>query len=347
MHSLDLAPITRHLRAMYGSRLLVAAVHHFGVFELLEDGPLSLDALQRRTGLAERPALVLFPALCAQGMLRWEGPGRLALTELGRYLVPSTTPNLAGYAGLEKDDPGVLDIVQLLRHDGPADAAAEIGYVKEGDAPSPMDHPEKARSLTLALAGRAQRLAPLVAGRLPRDNGHLLDVAGGTGSFAYEWLLVNPGATATVMDRPRVLDVAREFLDALARSGRPGAGTVPDRVRFLPGDMLTDPLPATDLLLAASLFHDWPAPTCRLLARRFAGALRPGGELWAHDAFLDDTLDGPLAVTDYSAALFCGTKGRCYSRGEYRGWFTEVGLTPSPDSFPTQLEYALIAARKP
>ena len=347
MHSLDLAPITRHLRAMYSSRLLVAAVHHLGVFELLHDRPLSLDELQRRTGLAERPALVLFPALCAQGMLRWEGPGRLALTELGRYLVPSTTPNLVGYAGLEKDDPGVLDIVQRLRHDGPADAAAEIGYVKEGDAPSPMDHPEKARYLTLALAGRAQRLAPLVAGRLPRGSGHLLDVAGGTGLFAYEWLLVNPGATATVMDRARVLDVAREFLDVLARSGRPGADTVPDRVRFLPGDMLTDPLPATDLLLAASLFHDWPTPTCRRLARRFAGALRPGGELWAHDAFLDDTLNGPLAVTDYSAALFCGTKGRCYSRREYRGWFTEAGLLPLPDSFPTQLDYALIAARKP
>jgi hypothetical protein len=347
MTSLDLAPITRHLRAMYGSRLLVTAVHHFGVFEMLQDGPLPLAVLQQRTGLAERPAMVLFPALCAMDLLGWESPGRLALTELGRYLAPATTPNLAGYAGLEKEDPGVLDLVQRLQHDGPADATEAIGYVKEGDAPSPMDHPEQARYLTLALAGRAQRLAPLVADRLPRRPGHLLDVAGGTGLFAYEWLLRNPEATATVMDRPRVLDVAREFLETLVRSGRPGAGTVPGRVHFLAGDMLTDPLPEADLLLAASLFHDWPTPTCRLLARRFAAALRPGGELWAHDAFLDDTLDGPLAVTDYSAALFCGTKGRCYSRWEYRDWFTQAGLVPSPDTFPTQLEYALIAARKP
>ncbi len=347
MYSLDLAPITRHLRAMYGSRLLVAAVHHLNVFELLNHGPLPLDELQHHTGLAERPAMVLFPALCAMDMLRWDGPSRLALTELGHYLTTSATPTLVGYAGLEKDDLGVLDLVERLRHDGPADATEEIGYVKEGDAPSPMDHPEKARFLTLALAGRAQRLAPLVAARLPRLPGHLLDVAGGTGLFAYEWLLLNPGATATVMDRPRVLDVAREFLDALSRSGRPGADTVPDRVCFLPGDMLTDPLPEADLVLAASLFHDWPTPTCQVLARRFAHALRPGGQLWAHDAFLNDTLDGPLPVTDYSAALFCGTKGRCYSRREYRTWFTEAGLVPLPDSFPTQLEYALIAARKP
>jgi hypothetical protein len=149
------------------------------------------------------------------------------------------------------------------------------------------------------------------------------------------------------MDRAQVLSVAREFLEVFARSGRPGAATVPDRVQLLPGDMLTDPLPAADLLLAASLFHDWPTETCRLLAQRFATALRPSGELWVHDAFLVDTLDGPPAVTDYSAALFRGTKGRCYSRREYRQWFAEAGLIPGTYTFPTQMDYALIAARKP
>lgn len=347
MDQLDLAPITRHLRAKYGSQLLIAAVHHLRVFDLLQNGTLSLAQLQQQVGLQERPAMVLFPSLCALGMLRWEEPDRLGLTDLGRYLTTSATPNLVGYAGLEKDDPGVLDMLGHLLHDGPANAAEGIDYVKEGDTPSPMDHPEKARYLTLALAGRAQHLSPLVAGKLPRSRGHLLDVAGGTGLFAFEWLLVNPQATATVMDRPQVLSVAREFLEAFARSGRPGAATVPDRVQLLPGDMLTDPLPATDLLLAASLFHDWPTETCRLLARRFATALRSGGALWVHDAFLEDTLDGPLAVTDYSAALFRGTKGRCYSRREYRQWFAEAGLIPGADSFPTQMEYALISARKP
>jgi hypothetical protein len=210
-----------------------------------------------------------------------------------------------------------------------------------------MDDPALARKFTLGLAGRARYLAPLVAANLPKREGHLLDVAGGTGFYTYEWLLVNPHSTATLLDRPAVLTVAAEFLAEFSRSGRPRADTVKARVTFLPGDMLTDDLPQTDLLLAASLFHDWPTPTCQQLAHRFAGALRPGGEIWVHDTFLNDELDGPLAATDYSAQLFWATKGRCYSRAEYHSWFSEAGLTPLPHAIPTQMDYGLIAARKP
>ncbi len=342
----DPAPITRHLRAMFGSRLLIAAVHHLRVFEELANGPLSLADLSRRLNLGERPAMVLLPALCAMGLLAYDKSGRLQITELGRCLTQQHVPDLTGYTGLEQNDPGVLEMAVRLRNDGPLQAPQGISFVKEGEEPSPMDDPALARTLTLGLAGRARYLSSFVAANLSKREGHLLDVAGGTGYYTYEWLLANPTATATVLDRPAVLAVAAELLDAFAKSGRPGAEAVRARVTFLPGDMLTDDLPPTDLLLAASLFHDWPASTCQQLANRFAAALRPGGELWVHDAFLNDTADGPLAVTDYSAQLFWGTKGRCYSRAEYRSWFTAAGLEPTPDALPTQMDYGLIWARK-
>lgn len=343
----DPASITRHLRAMFGSRLLIAAVHHLSVFEALRDEPLSIAELSRRLPLGERPAMVLFPALCAMELLELDQTGRLRITALGRYLTEGQTPNLTGYTGLEKDDAGAVEMATRLRNDGPLQAPQSISFVKEGEGPSPMDDPELARHFTLGLAGRARLLSPLVAARMTKRDGHLLDVAGGTGYYAYEWLLANPTSTATVFDRPAVLAVAAERLDEFAHSGRPGADTVRARVTFQPGDMLTDALPQADILLAASLFHDWPTPTCQMLAHRFAQALRPGGELWVHDAFLNDTLDGPLAVTDYSAQLFWGTKGRCYSRAEYRSWFVQAGLTPAPDAIPTLMDYGLIRARKP
>ena len=343
---LDLAPITRHLRAMFGSRLLLAAVHHLHVFDQVNNEPLSVAELRNRVGLSERPAMVLFPALCAMELLAYDADGRLFITELGRYLTTSQTPNLTGYTGLEKDDIGAVEMSVRLKNDGPLASPEGISFVKEGDAPSPMDDPELSRKFTLGLAGRAKHLSPIVAANLSKREGHLLDVAGGTGYYTYEWLLNNPASTATILDRPAVLSVAADILDEFSRSDRPGAGSLKERVRFLPGDMLTDELPQTDILLAASLFHDWPTPTCQLLAHRFASALRPGGELWVHDAFLNDALDGPLPVTDYSAQLFWGTKGRCYSRAEYRGWFTEAGLKPTPDNIPTQMDYGLIWARK-
>ncbi len=331
---------------MFGSRLLLAAVHHLNVFETLSPEPLSLTELSRRLGLAERPAMVLFPALCAMELLRYDEQNRLIITPLGRFLTQDQTPNLTGYTGLEKDDPGVLAMTQLLRNVWPLESPEGISFVKEGDGPSPMDDPELARKFTLGLAGRARHLSPIVAANLPKRSGHLLDVAGGTGFYTYEWLLNNPTSTATLFDRPAVLAVAADLLAEFGCSGRPGANTVQDRVTFLPGDMLTDDLPQTDLLLAASLFHDWPTPTCEQLAHRFAQTLRPGGEIWVHDTFLNDTLDGPLAATDYSAQLFWVTKGRCYSRAEYQRWFADAGLTPMPDAIATQMDYGLIFARK-
>jgi hypothetical protein len=343
----DLAPITRYLRAMFGSRLLIAAVHHLAVFEELSNGPLSITELRQRIGLKERPAKVLFPALCAMELLEYDDAENLRITELGRYVTRSQTANIVGYVGLEKNDPGAVEMAVRLRNDGPLDSPNGISYVKEGEGPSPMDDPEMSRMFTLGLAGRAQKLSPIVAGKLSKSNGHLLDVAGGTGFYTYEWLLVNPSATATILDRPAVLAVAAELLDVFEKSGRPGAETVKERVNFQPGDMLTDDIPQTDILLAASLFHDWPTETCLTLADRFAAAIRPGGELWVHDAFLNDAHDGPLAVTDYSAQLFWATKGRCYSRKEYRDWFSKAGLEPTDENISTQMDYGLIWARKP
>lgn len=332
---------------MFGSRLLIAAVHHLPVFETLRNEPLTLAELRERLQLDERPAMVLFPALCAMELLNYDAAGRLQITELGRYVTQGQTPNLIGYVGLEKDDAGAVEMAIRLKNDGPLAAPQGISFVKEGEELSPMDDPALARHFTLGLAGRARYLSPLVAAQMSGREGHLLDVAGGTGYYTYEWLLRNPTATATVLDRPAVLTVAAECLDEFTRSGRSGAERVRARVTFLPGDMLTDNLPQTDVLLAASLFHDWPTPTCQRLTHRFAAALRPGGALWVHDAFLNDTLDGPLAVTDYSAQLFWATKGRCYSRAEYRYWFTEAGLESTPDILPTQMDYGLIWARKP
>ena len=344
---LDLAPITRHLRAKASSQLLVSAIHHLNVFEELSQGPFSIKELQERLFLRERPAMVLFPALCAMELLSYNADNKLGLTALGKYLTSDIPANLIGYAGLEKDDPGVLKMTRWLRNDGPENVSQSLSYVKDETADSPMDDPGAARFFTMALAGRARYLSPVVAAKMSRNDGTLLDVAGGTGYYTYEWLLANPKSRAILFDRPEVLKVAGELLDEFCMGERQGLNTIKERVTFMPGDMLTDELPAADVLLAASLFHDWSTETCKILARKFAGSINPGGELWIHEAFLNDTFDGPIAVTDYSAMLFTGTKGRAYSRQEYRSWLAEEGLLISPDNIPTLMDYGLIFALKP
>lgn len=336
--------VTRHLRAMYGSRVLIAAVCHFGVFDLLAETPLTPAGLQQRLGLAPRPAMVLIPTLLGMGFLETLPDGRLSVTGSGRYLTAAASPNLTGYVGLEQDDPGVLEMVVRLKNDGPVDISDGLSYVKEGDGPSPMDDPEASRRFTLALAGRARLLAPFVATHLPAGAKHLLDVAGGTGYYSFEWLLQNPEGTATLFDRPQVLATAQELLEEFCTEKK--APSIRERITFLPGDMLEDTLPKTDLLFAGSLFHDWPEDTCLDLMHRFAGALRSDGELWIHDTFLNDDLTGPVPATDYSAALFWATKGRIYSRHEHEEWMLSAGLAPTAHRPATGLDYGLICGKR-
>jgi hypothetical protein len=215
-------------------------------------------------------------------------------------------------------------MVERLRTNRPAGAEPDeqgAAFIYREGLESAMEKEASARRLTLALGGRAKNVAPVLAARCPLPEARvLLDVAGGTGIYAIAWLQKHPGLRAIVWDRPEVLKVAAE---------QAAAHGVADRLRCVAGDMFTDPVPAgCDVMLLSNVLHDWDVPECRGLLQRLAAALPADGRLLIHDVFLDDTLDGPLPIALYSAALFTLTEGRAYSASEYRSWLVDVGLRP-------------------
>jgi predicted O-methyltransferase YrrM len=201
-----------------------------------------------------------------------------------------------------------------------------------------MEQEASARHFTLALAGRAKNVAPVLAARVPLESSRrLLDVGGGTGIHSIACLQRYPRLRAVVWDRPEVLKVAAEMA---AEYG------VSDRLELCPGDMFVDPVPAVaDAVLLSNVLHDWDEGECQTLIARCAAALSSGGRLLIHDVFLDDALDGPLPIALYSAALFTFTEGRAYSGGEYRGWLTAAGLKPEP-LIPTLIHCGVLPAVK-
>ncbi len=96
----------------------------------MDKGPIPVPELQQKQHLKERPAMVLFPALCAIGMAEYTSEGLFQLTELGKYATAGCPANLIGYAGLEKQDAGVLQMTEWLRNDGPENAAEGFSYVR-------------------------------------------------------------------------------------------------------------------------------------------------------------------------------------------------------------------------
>ena len=339
---LDPTPIFEILRGSYGTELLTAAVAHLGVFEQLGPGPMTSEDFRRVLNLAERPATVLLTALRAFGLVRDEAEHQVGLTPLARrHLLPGGPFDVSGYVGLMATSPGVVEMVHRLRSNRPAnteqDQAGASFLFKEGAA-SPMETEASARTLTLALAGRARNVAPRLAEVYPLTEARLLlDVAGGTGIYSIAWLLRHPGLRAIVWDRPEVLKVARELAE------EHGVG---DRLETRAGDMFRDPVPeGADVILYSNVLHDWDVADCWTLVARAAAALRPGCRLLIHDVFLNDALDGPLPRALYSAALFTITEGRLYSAAECRAWLTAAGLVPSA-VIPTGIHAGVLPAVK-
>jgi SAM-dependent methyltransferase len=232
-------------------------------------------------------------------------------------------------------------MVERLRSDRPAGAKEEgkgAAFIYREGIESAMESEASARHLTLALAGRAKNVAPVLAERLAIGGAKkILDVGGGTGIYSIALLQRHAGLRAVVFDRAGVLKVAGEMREAY------GVG---ERMELVAGDMFTDPLPGgCDLVLLSNILHDWDVRECRELVRRCAEALAPGGRLLIHDVFLDDDLGGPLPVALYSAALFSLTEGRAYSAGEYRGWMREAGLEVE-EVVPTLIHCGALAGVK-
>jgi SAM-dependent methyltransferase len=151
------------------------------------------------------------------------------------------------------------------------------------------------------------------------DRARWLDVGGGDGTVAEAVLPHRPGLTCDVYNLP----AARELVtDRAARAG------LADRLGFVGGDFLSEPLPrGYDLLSFIRVLHDWPADTARALLAEAVAALEPGGRL-----VICEELRTPdrLAVQFFWTYFLIGADA-CTSRLREVEWYTsaltDLGLT--------------------
>jgi predicted O-methyltransferase YrrM len=340
--STDPTPIFELYRGSFTTELLCAAVKHFHLFGHLATGPMGFDELRGQLGLEKRPATVLMTALRAMKLLLVDAHGRLDLSPMAREHLLSGGPfDVSDYVGLAANSAGVLEMVDRLRSNRPAGAkpgGPGASFIYREGLESAMEREASARRLTLALAGRAKNVAPVLAQKLPVENVRtILDVGGGTGIYSIALLQRHHNLRATIFDRAEVLKVAREMGQEYG---------VLERMEFIAGDMFADPLPSgCEVVLLSNILHDWDEAECAALVKRCADAAPSGGRVVIHDVFLNDELDGPLPIALYSASLFSLTEGRAYSAAEYRKMLGGAGLLAG-EVAPTLIHCGLLTGTK-
>jgi SAM-dependent methyltransferase len=283
------------------SNAALAAGHEIGVFEALSaGGSMSLEELAEMTGVStgRHRLRALLEVLAALGAVRCE-----------RAATPSSvTPPFAmprfGAA------PGPV----------PHPAIARAGWglladVIRGDRPLPVETGDGLRRLHHHLADAGADAARELVGRLGTTS--LLDLGAGAGAYSKAFLLAHPAASATLVDTPEVLSLARERLGPLA-----------ERCRLVEGDASTvDAGDGYGAALLANVLHLHSPPMCARLCAAAARAVAPGGLVVIKDLRVDDDRSGPLDGLLFALNMAIYTEaGDVYSTSQLRTWLTEAGL---------------------
>lgn len=336
----DPTPLYRLRDGVYAADLLVAAVAEFDLFSVVAaGGPVTVPALCGRLGLSPRPADVMVTYLAALGLLERLPGGGIRLTDLARtHLADGSAWDLRPYFASLRERPAAAELARVLRTGEPA-GWSSAGAGPGADWAGRLGDPAFARQITAAMDARGAFLGPALAeavAGLPVSS--VLDVGGGSGSYACALADRMPGIRAAVLERPPV--------DAAARALLADRGYA-HRVAVLPGDMFGGSLPGGyDLHLYSHVLHDWGEDQVRALLAASFSALPPGGWLVDHDVHVNEDKTGPLPAAEYSVLLMHSTPGKCWSTGELgemlRGCGFEVrGVRP------TAGDRSALIARKP
>ena len=297
-------------RSFMESRILLTGVE-LNVFTHLTDAPMSAEALAKKIGAAVRPLGMLLDALSAIGLLvKEKGAYRTAPT-LASALAEGTPdtilPMLQHSAHLWKRWSHLTEIVKGFQ--APESAGESIPW-------SPDALKAFIGAMHVVAGPLAEQIVKSVDVKAAR---RLLDVGGASGTYTIAFLQAAPEMQATLFDRPEVIAMARERLDA--------AGLL-DRVDLIAGNFYQDEFPpGHDLALLSAIIHqNSPEANVELFCKVFK-ALIAGGRILIRDHVMDSDRTHPRDGAVFAINMLVGTEGGgTFTLDEIKTWLESVGF---------------------
>lgn len=202
--------------------------------------------------------------------------------------------------------------------------------------------PEALRSYIYGMHYRALAQGELLARKIDfSKKKHLLDVAGGPGTFCIKLCERNPKLRATVFDLPQTLEITREITESF------GMG---ERIARRPGSYLTDAFGSGyDSVLLSSMFNQESPQVNKEILRKAFEAIDPKGLVLVQDQMLNPQKTGPLLSALIGVNQLIHTPGgAAYSEKEIAEWMKEVGFRKiKPIRLPPPSPFTVLVGEKP
>ena len=301
--------------AFLGAKTLLSAVE-LGVFTVLAEGPLDLDALRKRIGIDKRGARDFLDALVALGMLERQD-GRYANSADTNLYLDRNKPTYVGRL-LESFNARHFSIwgslTTALRTGEP-----QSGPRANGNFPALYADQTALELFASSMTVKTLPAAKQLAAKFPwSDYRSLIDIGTAEGCLPVEIALAHPHIIGGGFDLPHVGPQFDAYVIKHALA---------DRLRFYPGDFFTDQIPTADVLVLSRVLHNWDHAMQRMLLKKAYDALPPRGALIVHERLIDDerrfNADGLLASLNM---LLMSAGGSHFTGADCAGWMQEVGF---------------------
>lgn len=313
--------------------VLEAAIHHH-VFDVLDEGPKTLQAVSAATGASERGLAAVMNLLVGLEFLARDGDMYALTPESAAFLV-STKPGFQG--GILNHIsrqllPKWLHLNEVVASGGPAAAVNQQEQGTEFFAQFvndifPLSYPaaqDLARHLRLDLMG-----SPV----------SVLDLAAGSGVWGIALAQSAPQVNIRAVDWPGVIKVTRKNAEKFGFA---------DRFSFSEGDLKdADFGSGHHVATLGHILHSEGPERSRALLKKTFDALAPGGTISIAEFLVNEDRTGPVNGLIFAVNMLVNTDtGNTFSFEEIAGWLKDAGFV-EPRTLPSRGPSPLILANKP
>jgi len=317
------------IRSFQGAAVLAAAAE-LDLFAALEGKPRAAAILAKRLRCDLRGLTVLLNALAALGLATKRG---------GRYTLAQGIAEVLTPCGPRTGLAMAQHQANCMRRWAQLASVVKTGLPAQR-TPSVRGAAGDQESFIAAMDNISAPAAGAVARRVrPLKFDQLLDIGGASGTWTIAFLRACPSATAVLFDLPPVVPMADRRLKS--------AG-LRDRVRLVPGDFTSDPLPAgADLAWVSAIVHQNSREENRGLFGKVFTALAPGGRIAIRDILMDASRTRPLSGALFAVNMLVGTEGGgTFTFGELREDLESAGFTGAAILHRDEGMNSIVVARK-
>ena len=280
------------------------------VFTKLAEAPQTASRLAQSISADERGLNMLLNALTAMELLEKEGDS-FKSSSLSRTYLSRNSDTYMGHI--------IMHHHHLVEGWSRLDEAVTTGTSVRKRSSHEADNIER-ESFLMGMFNVASLSAPRIAAQIDLSgSSHLLDLAGGPGTYAIHFCIQNPALKATIFDLPTTRPFAEQTVNKFGLT---------ERILFKGGDITTDELgTGYDVVWISQLLHSESPDSSSAIIKKAVTALKPGGLLLIQEFILDDNKVAPLHPALFSLNMLIGTpSGQAYSQKEITGMMLDADL---------------------